>query len=72
MFEDELVVLGDVGRPLFKGLPEGIVAKRLDDGYRPNHTRWHKVLNRGYPQRDGRAGFASAGGAIPGVSGELE
>jgi hypothetical protein len=25
---------------------EGIVAKRLGDAYRPNRTRYHKVLNR--------------------------
>jgi ATP-dependent DNA ligase len=42
---------------------EGIVAKRLSDAYRPNHPRWHKVLNRGYSQRHGApSGFASAGG----------
>jgi hypothetical protein len=34
---------------------EGIVADRLDDGYHPKLARWHKVLNRGYLQRRGRA-----------------
>jgi hypothetical protein len=33
---------------------KGIVAKRLADAYQPK-TRWHKVLNRGYSQRRGRA-----------------
>lgn len=34
---------------------EGIVAKRLTDAYHPKLTRWHKVLNRAYSQRRGRA-----------------
>jgi ATP-dependent DNA ligase len=34
---------------------EGIVAKRLADAYHPKRARWHKVLNRGYSQRRGRA-----------------
>jgi ATP-dependent DNA ligase len=34
---------------------EGIVAKRLADAYRPKLARWHKVLNRSYSQRRGRA-----------------
>jgi ATP-dependent DNA ligase len=34
---------------------EGVVAKRLDDAYHPKVARWHKVLNRGYSQRRGRA-----------------
>jgi ATP-dependent DNA ligase len=34
---------------------EGIVAKRLSDPYRPTLTRWHKILNRTYSQRHGRA-----------------
>jgi len=25
---------------------EGIVAKKLTDPYNPQHTRWHKILNR--------------------------
>jgi ATP-dependent DNA ligase len=34
---------------------EGIVAKRLADSYHPKLARWHKVLNRTYSQRRGRA-----------------
>jgi hypothetical protein len=34
---------------------EGIVAKRLADAYQPKLARWHKVLNRDYSQRRGRA-----------------
>jgi ATP-dependent DNA ligase len=34
---------------------EGIVAKRLTDAYQPKLARWHKVLNRSYSQRRGRA-----------------
>jgi hypothetical protein len=34
---------------------EGIVAKRLADAYHPKVARWHKVLNRDYSQRHGRA-----------------
>jgi len=34
---------------------EGIVAKNLADTYNPKCVRWHKVLNRGYSQRRGRA-----------------
>jgi ATP-dependent DNA ligase len=39
---------------------EGIVAKHLADAYRPNVTRWQKVLNRDYTQRRGRAGSGFA------------
>src|SRR6266516_6190860 len=34
---------------------EGIVAKRMTDAYEPGKTRWWKVLNRGYSQKEGRA-----------------
>ena len=51
-------VIGE-GRALYRAVVdadlEGIVAKRLTDPYRPTLTRWHKVLNRTYSQRQGRA-----------------
>jgi ATP-dependent DNA ligase len=51
-------VIGE-GRALYRAVVdadlEGIVAKRLSDPYRPRLTRWHKVLNRTYSQRRGRA-----------------
>jgi ATP-dependent DNA ligase len=34
---------------------EGIVAKCLTDPYHPKQARWHKVLYRGYSQRQERA-----------------
>jgi hypothetical protein len=34
---------------------EGIVAKHLADAYHPKLARWHKILNRTYSQRLGRA-----------------
>jgi hypothetical protein len=34
---------------------EGIVAKPLADAYHPKLARWHKILNRAYSQRTGRA-----------------
>jgi hypothetical protein len=34
---------------------EGIVAKRLADAYQRKQARWHKILNRTYSQRRGRA-----------------
>ena len=34
---------------------EGIVAKKLADPYNPKLARWHKILNRDYSQRRGRA-----------------
>src|SRR6266516_2216634 len=34
---------------------EGIVAKRMTDAYEPGKTRWWKVLNRSYSQKEGRA-----------------
>jgi ATP-dependent DNA ligase len=34
---------------------EGIVAKHLADAYHPKLARWHKILNRAYSQRGGRA-----------------
>jgi hypothetical protein len=49
VFDGELVVLDDAGRPLFYDL------QRLTDPYRPTLTRWHKILNRTYSQRQGRA-----------------
>lgn len=33
---------------------EGIVGKKLDDPYAPGRTRWLKVLNPGYSQKEGR------------------
>jgi hypothetical protein len=51
-------IIGE-GRALFRAVVdadlEGIVAKRLADAYHPKLLRWHKVLNRGYSQRRGRA-----------------
>jgi ATP-dependent DNA ligase len=49
-------VIGE-GRPLYRAAAdlEGIVAKRLTDPYRPTLTRWHKILNRTYSRRHGRA-----------------
>jgi bifunctional non-homologous end joining protein LigD len=47
------------GRALYQAVVdadlEGIVAKRLTDAYHSKLTRWHKVLNRDYSQRRGRA-----------------
>ena len=46
------------GRPLFNAVCrldlEGIVAKRMDDGYAPK-TQWFKILNPTYSQKEGRA-----------------
>src|SRR5262245_61226117 len=46
------------GRPLFNAVCrldlEGIVAKRLEDGYEPK-TQWFKILNPNYSQKEGRA-----------------
>jgi bifunctional non-homologous end joining protein LigD len=51
-------VVGD-GRAAFRavcGLDlEGIVAKRLADAYEPGRTRWWKILNPDYSQKEGRA-----------------
>ena len=51
-------VVGE-GRALYRAVVdadlEGIVAKNLADAYNPKRTRWHKILNRGYSQRQGRA-----------------
>jgi bifunctional non-homologous end joining protein LigD len=55
-------VLGD-GRAAFRavcGLDlEGIVAKRLTDSYGPR-TKWWKILNRDYSQKDGAGGTVRA------------
>jgi bifunctional non-homologous end joining protein LigD len=46
------------GRPLFNAVCrldlEGIVAKRMEDGYGPK-TQWFKILNPAYSQKEGRA-----------------
>jgi bifunctional non-homologous end joining protein LigD len=34
---------------------EGLVAKRMTDAYEPGKTRWWKILNRSYSQKEGRA-----------------
>ena len=51
-------VIGE-GRALYQAVVdadlEGIVAKKLADPYNPKSTRWHKILNRDYWQRPGRA-----------------
>jgi hypothetical protein len=52
------VVVGE-GRALYEAVVdadlEAIAAKHLADAYHPKLARWHKVLNRGYSQRRGRA-----------------
>ena len=42
---------------------EGIVAKRLADAYQRQQTCWHKILNRGYSQRQGCAEWFRERGA---------
>jgi ATP dependent DNA ligase domain len=34
---------------------EGIIAKKLDDPYEPERTRWWKILNAEYSQKEGRS-----------------
>jgi hypothetical protein len=46
---------------------EGIVAKHLADAYHPKLARWHKVLNRAYSQRHGRAEWFRERGGIMAV-----
>ena len=64
-------VVGE-GRSLYQAVVdadlEGIVAKKLADPYNPKHTRWHKILNRGYSQRQGRAEWFRERQATPGSS----
>src|SRR5262249_18981130 len=47
------------GKTLFKAVCfhdlEGIIAKRLDDPYEPERTKWWKILNPDYSQKEGRA-----------------
>jgi len=64
-------VVGE-GRALYQAVVsadlEGIVAKKLADPYNPKHTRWHKLLNRDYSQRQGRAEwFRERQGRYPGA-----
>jgi bifunctional non-homologous end joining protein LigD len=51
-------IIGE-GRALYRAVVdadlEGVVAKHLADAYHPKLARWHKVLNRTYTQRHGRA-----------------
>ena len=46
------------GKTLFKAVCfhdlEGIIAKRLDDPYAPERTKWWKILNPAYSQKEGR------------------
>jgi ATP-dependent DNA ligase len=44
---------------------EGIIAKKLDDPYEPERTKWWKILNSSYSQKEGRGELARAcaGGA---------
>ena len=37
------------------------VAKNLADAYNPKRTRWHKILNRGYSQRQGAPNGSASG-----------
>jgi hypothetical protein len=34
---------------------EGIIAKRLDGPYDPERTKWRKILNPTYSQKEGRS-----------------
>jgi Lon protease (S16) C-terminal proteolytic domain len=38
------------------GMTEGIVVKKLDDAYDAGGTKWWKILNRSYSQKEGRGG----------------
>ena len=46
------------GRSLFNAVCEfdleGIIAKRLNDPYEPDRTKWWKILNPNYSQKEGR------------------
>jgi hypothetical protein len=44
---------------------EGIIAKKLDDPYEPDRTRWWKILNPVYSQKEGRAERSSGGTREP-------
>jgi ATP-dependent DNA ligase len=62
------------GRALYRAVVdadlEGIVAKHLRDVYHPKLARWHKVINRAYSQRRGRAEwFRERRGGYPGPRG---
>jgi hypothetical protein len=49
---------------------EDIVAKHLANAYHPKLARWHKILNRTYSQRRGRAEWFRDGEDAPdGVKG---
>jgi ATP-dependent DNA ligase len=39
---------------------EGIIAKKLDDPYEPERTKWWKILNSSYSQKEGRGELARA------------
>jgi len=47
------------GKSLFKAVCEfdleGILAKKLDDPYDPDRTKWWKILNPSYSQKEGRS-----------------
>jgi bifunctional non-homologous end joining protein LigD len=47
------------GKSLFKAVCdfdlEGVIAKKLDDPYEPERTKWWKILNPTYSQKEGRA-----------------
>jgi hypothetical protein len=47
------------GKSLFKAVCdldlEGIIAKRLDGPYDPERTKWRKILNPTYSQKEGRS-----------------
>jgi len=49
------------GKSLFKAVCdldlEGIIAKKLDDPYDPQRTKWWKILNPTYSQKEGRSGL---------------
>jgi ATP-dependent DNA ligase len=47
------------GKSLFRAVCEfdleGIIAKRLHDPYEPDKTKWWKILNPDYSQKEGRS-----------------
>ena len=47
------------GKSLFNAVCEfgleGIIPKRLDDPYEPEKTKWWKILNPSYLQKEGRS-----------------
>ena len=55
VLDDYVIGQDHAKKVLSVAVHKGIIAKKLEDPYDPERTKWWKILNPGYSQMEGRA-----------------